>query len=108
VVFEGELGIVIGKAARRSAKRRRWTRVRLHLRQRRHAGRHPAARRVVPAVGARQGLRHLLPARAGVATGLDPATLRVQTTLDGSVRQDYPISDMRFPVERLVSLISPT
>jgi 2-keto-4-pentenoate hydratase/2-oxohepta-3-ene-1,7-dioic acid hydratase in catechol pathway len=41
-----------------------------------------------------------------VATGLDPATLTVRTLLDGEVRQDYPISDMRFSVAQLVSLIS--
>ena len=41
-----------------------------------------------------------------IATGLDPATLTVTTRLNGEVRQQYPISDMRFSVERLVSLIS--
>ncbi|MDB5947688.1 MAG: putative fumarylacetoacetate hydrolase, partial [Ramlibacter sp.] len=41
-----------------------------------------------------------------VATGLDPGTLTVRTLLDGAVRQDYPISDMRFSVPRLVSRIS--
>lgn len=41
-----------------------------------------------------------------VATGLDPATLTVRTRLDGQLRQDYPISDMRFSVAELVSLIS--
>ena len=39
--------------------------VRLHLRQRRDGGRHPEPRRLVRAVGARQGLRHLLPDRPG-------------------------------------------
>ena len=41
-----------------------------------------------------------------VATGLDPATLTVTTLLNGEVRQHYPISDMRFSVQQLVSLIS--
>lgn len=41
-----------------------------------------------------------------VATGLDPAQLRVRTRVDGLVRQDYPISDMHFPVAKLVSMIS--
>ncbi|MDP1566907.1 MAG: fumarylacetoacetate hydrolase family protein, partial [Polaromonas sp.] len=41
-----------------------------------------------------------------VATGLDPSKLVVRTVLNGEVRQDYPISDMRFSVEQLVSLIS--
>lgn len=41
-----------------------------------------------------------------VATGLDPASLVVRTLLNGEVRQDYPISDMRFSVAQLVSRIS--
>ncbi|HRH88332.1 MAG TPA: fumarylacetoacetate hydrolase family protein [Rubrivivax sp.] len=41
-----------------------------------------------------------------IATGLDPATLVVKTRLDGQLRQDYPVADIRFPVPRLVSLIS--
>ena len=30
----------------------------------------------------------------------------VKTILNGDVRQDYPVSDMRFSVQQLVSLIS--
>jgi 2-keto-4-pentenoate hydratase/2-oxohepta-3-ene-1,7-dioic acid hydratase in catechol pathway len=41
-----------------------------------------------------------------IATGLDPATLVVKTWLEGQLRQDYPVADIRFPVPRLVSLIS--
>ena len=41
-----------------------------------------------------------------VATGIDPATLTVKTILNGDVRQDYPISDMLFSAAQLVSLIS--
>ncbi len=41
-----------------------------------------------------------------VATGLDPASLTVTTILNGELRQNYPVSDMRFSVEQLVSLIS--
>jgi 2-keto-4-pentenoate hydratase/2-oxohepta-3-ene-1,7-dioic acid hydratase in catechol pathway len=41
-----------------------------------------------------------------IATGLDPATLVVKTWLDGHLRQDYPVADIRFSVPRLVSLIS--
>ena len=50
---------------------------------------------------------HSIHGRApAIATGLDAATLVVRTRLNGDLRQDYPVSDMRFPVERLVSLIS--
>jgi len=41
-----------------------------------------------------------------VATGLDPATLTVKSVLNGQERQNYPVSDMIFPPARLVSLIS--
>ena len=41
-----------------------------------------------------------------VATGLDPAQLSVRTVLDGQERQNYPVADMVFPPARLVSLIS--
>jgi 2-keto-4-pentenoate hydratase/2-oxohepta-3-ene-1,7-dioic acid hydratase in catechol pathway len=41
-----------------------------------------------------------------IATGLDPAALRVRTILDGQERQNYPVSDMIFPPAKLVSLIS--
>jgi 2-keto-4-pentenoate hydratase/2-oxohepta-3-ene-1,7-dioic acid hydratase in catechol pathway len=41
-----------------------------------------------------------------IATGLDPAGLVVKTLLDGQVRQDYAVADIRFSVPRLVSLIS--
>jgi 2-keto-4-pentenoate hydratase/2-oxohepta-3-ene-1,7-dioic acid hydratase in catechol pathway len=41
-----------------------------------------------------------------IATGLDPAGLRVRTILNGQERQNYPVSDMIIPPARLVSLIS--
>lgn len=41
-----------------------------------------------------------------IATGLDPMTLSVRTELNGDERQNYPVSDMFFPPHRLVSLIS--
>ena len=41
-----------------------------------------------------------------IATGLDPATLSVRTILNGDERQNYPISDMVFPAASLVAKIS--
>jgi len=41
-----------------------------------------------------------------VATDLDPMQLTVRTILDEQERQSYPVSDMVFPPARLVSLIS--
>jgi len=41
-----------------------------------------------------------------IATGIDPAGVSVRTILNGEERQNYPISDMVFQPARLVSLIS--
>jgi 2-keto-4-pentenoate hydratase/2-oxohepta-3-ene-1,7-dioic acid hydratase in catechol pathway len=46
------------------------------------------------------------PLGPAIVTGLDPAALRIRTTLDGSERQDYPTSDMHFAVPELVSRLS--
>jgi 2-keto-4-pentenoate hydratase/2-oxohepta-3-ene-1,7-dioic acid hydratase in catechol pathway len=41
-----------------------------------------------------------------IATGIDPSTLFVRTILNDQERQNYPVADMIFPPARLVSLIS--
>lgn len=41
-----------------------------------------------------------------IATGIDPMTLSVRTILNGDERQNYPVSDMIFPPHKLVSLLS--
>jgi 2-keto-4-pentenoate hydratase/2-oxohepta-3-ene-1,7-dioic acid hydratase in catechol pathway len=41
-----------------------------------------------------------------IASGIDPAKLVVRTILNGEERQSYPISDMIFSVQQLVSRIS--
>ncbi|MCO6418113.1 fumarylacetoacetate hydrolase family protein [Siccirubricoccus sp. KC 17139] len=41
-----------------------------------------------------------------IATGLDWSALSVKVALNGRVRQDYPLSDMIIPPARIVSLIS--
>jgi 2-keto-4-pentenoate hydratase/2-oxohepta-3-ene-1,7-dioic acid hydratase in catechol pathway len=41
-----------------------------------------------------------------IATGLDPAALSIRTILNGAERQNYPVSDMIFSPAKLVSLIS--
>jgi 2-keto-4-pentenoate hydratase/2-oxohepta-3-ene-1,7-dioic acid hydratase in catechol pathway len=41
-----------------------------------------------------------------ITTGLDPERLVVRTILNGAERQNYPISDMIFSAQQLVSLIS--
>ena len=53
-----------------------------------------------------KGFDTFCPLGPAIATGLDPATLTVRTVLNGDLRQDFPISDMRFSVAQLVSMIS--
>lgn len=107
VVFEGELGIVIGKTCKQVAERDALA----------HVFGYTCANDVTVAdilnrdasfaqwVRAK-GFDTFCPFGPAVATGLDPARLTVRTLLNGEVRQDYPISDMRFSVAQLVSLIS--
>ena len=42
----------------------------------------------------------------GIVTDIDPSTLRVQSILNGRVQQDYPVSDMIFSPKELVLRIS--
>ncbi|MDL2284650.1 fumarylacetoacetate hydrolase family protein [Oxalobacter sp. OttesenSCG-928-P03] len=42
----------------------------------------------------------------GIVTGIDPNKLVVKTILNGDERQNYPISDMVFTPQKLVSMIS--
>jgi 2-keto-4-pentenoate hydratase/2-oxohepta-3-ene-1,7-dioic acid hydratase in catechol pathway len=41
-----------------------------------------------------------------IATGLDPATLSIRTVLNDQERQNYPVSDMIFSPAKIVSMIS--
>ncbi len=107
VVFEGELGIVIGRTASGVGEADALD----------HVFGYTCANDVTEAeilnrdasftqwVRAK-GLDTFCPMGPVVATGLDPASLVVTTTLNDEVRQRYPISDMRFSVAQLVSLIS--
>ena len=107
IVFEGELGIVIGKTASCVAEADAPN----------HVFGYTCANDVTHAdilnrdtsfaqwVRAK-GFDTFCPFGPVVATGLDPHTLVVKTTLNGQERQNFPISDMRFSVAQLVSKIS--
>jgi 2-keto-4-pentenoate hydratase/2-oxohepta-3-ene-1,7-dioic acid hydratase in catechol pathway len=41
-----------------------------------------------------------------ITTGLNPEDLVVKTWLNGQLRQEYPVRDIRFSVPRLISMIS--
>ena len=107
VVFEGELGIVIGKACTAVPESQALAHVFGYtcandVTAAEILNRDPTFAQWVRA----KGFDTFCPMGPVVATGLDPATLTVTTRLNGEVRQHYPISDMRFSVQQLVSLIS--
>lgn len=41
-----------------------------------------------------------------IATGVDPMKLRIKTVLNGKERQNYPVTDMFFPPHKLVAAVS--
>jgi 2-keto-4-pentenoate hydratase/2-oxohepta-3-ene-1,7-dioic acid hydratase in catechol pathway len=107
VAFEGELGIVIGKTCTAVPETQALN----------HVFGYTCANDVTVSEilnrdasftqwDRAKGFDTFCPMGPVVATGLDPATLTVTTLLNGDVRQNYPISDMRFSVQQLVSLIS--
>lgn len=107
VVFEGELGIVIGKTAKEVSEAQAMDHVFGYtvandVTVADILNRDPSFAQWVRA----KGFDTFCPFGPVVATGLDPATLVVKTVLNGDVRQDYPISDMLFSVAQLVSKIS--
>ena len=107
VVFEGELGIVIGKTCKQVQEREALDHVFGYtcandVTVADILNRDPSFAQWVRA----KGVDTFCPFGPVVATGLNPAKLVVRTLLNGEVRQDYPISDMRFSVQQLVSLIS--
>ena len=106
-IFEGELGIVIGKAARDVAEDAALT----------HIFGYTCINDVtsLPILRAdpsfvqwtrSKGLDGFGPFGPVIATGLDPATLVVRALVDGVERQNYPISDMVFSAPQLVAMIS--
>lgn len=107
IVFEGELGIVIGTTASSVHESRAME----------HVFGYTCANDVTHAdilnrdgsfaqwVRAK-GFDTFCPFGPSIATGLDPEKLMVKTILNGVVRQEYPVSDMRVSVANLVSRIS--
>jgi 2-keto-4-pentenoate hydratase/2-oxohepta-3-ene-1,7-dioic acid hydratase in catechol pathway len=107
VVYEGELGIVIGKACSGVGEAQALSHVFGYtcandVTMADILNRDPSFAQWVRA----KGFDTFCPLGPAVATGLDPSNLVVQTRLNGELRQSYPVSDMRFPVAQLVSLIS--
>jgi 2-keto-4-pentenoate hydratase/2-oxohepta-3-ene-1,7-dioic acid hydratase in catechol pathway len=107
VVFEGELGIVIGKTCKEVSEENAMNYVFGYTCANDVTvidilNRDPAFAQWVRA----KGFDTFCPFGPVVATGLDPEMLVVKTILNGQIRQDYPINDMLFSVRQLVSMIS--
>ena len=107
VIFEGELGIVIG----RTSKNIGVTQALAHVFGYTCANdvtaadvlpRDPTFAQWVRA----KGFDGFCPFGPAIATGLDVNTLAVRTTLNGSLRQNFPMTDMLFGPAELVSRIS--
>ncbi len=107
VVYEGELGIVIGRRCRAVGE----------AAAARHIFGYTCINDVTAAEIIQRDAAFAQWARAKsfdtfgvfgpvVATDLDPAALTVKLTLDGEERQNYPVSDMIFPPPAIVSRLS--
>ncbi|MFG1182675.1 fumarylacetoacetate hydrolase family protein [Xanthobacter versatilis] len=106
-VYEGELGIVIGKPTTNVSEQ--------------EAAAHIFGYTVVnditaadilnrdptfPQWARAKGIDGYGPFGPWIVTDFDPATAHVRTILNGVERQNYPLADMIFPPARLVSLLS--
>lgn len=106
-LYEGELGIVIGKTARDVSEAQAMD----------HVFGFTCINDVTSALilkadasftqwARAKGLDGFGPFGPVIATGLAPESLTVRTLVNGRERQNFPISDMLMPVPRLVALIS--
>ena len=107
VVYEGELGVVIGKRARAIGEADAAS----HIFGYTCINDVTAAELLFKDASFAQWTRAKSFDTFGVfgpviATGLDPMSLSVRTILNGQERQNYRASDMIFPPAKLVSLIS--
>ena len=107
VIFEGELGVVIGKECRRVSD----------VDAREHIFGYTCVNDVTAVELLNKDSTFTQWTRAKsfdsfgvfgpvIATDLEPEGLVVKSHLNGTERQNYPVSDMIFPPDRLVSLIS--
>lgn len=107
VVFEGELGIVIGKTATNVSEADAAS----HIFGYTCVNDITAAAIITkdptfPQWARAKGYDGFGPFGPVIATDVKPETLTVKTILNGQERQSYPISDMIFPAAKLVSLLS--
>lgn len=107
VIFEGELAIVIGRACKAVNERDALSCVFGYTIANDVTAADVLTRDPSFAHWARaKGFDGFCPFGPVIASGLEPHTLRIRTTLNGQLRQDFPASDMLFSVPRLVSSLS--
>jgi 2-keto-4-pentenoate hydratase/2-oxohepta-3-ene-1,7-dioic acid hydratase in catechol pathway len=107
VVYEGELGIVIGRTVQDASDAEAEAAIFGYTCVNDVTAADVLARDPTFAQWTRaKGYAGFGPFGPAIATGLDPATLVVRTVLDGAERQSYPIADMVFPAAELVARIS--
>jgi 2-keto-4-pentenoate hydratase/2-oxohepta-3-ene-1,7-dioic acid hydratase in catechol pathway len=107
IIFEGELGVVIGRRCKDVPEVEALS----------HVFGYTCANDVTaadvltrdpsfPPWARAKGFDGFCPFGPVIGTGLVPETLEVRTFVNGSVRQHYPLSDMLFSVPQLVSGLS--
>ncbi len=107
VVYEGELGIVVGKAIRDASPAEAKAAIFGYtivndITAVEILNRDPTFAQWTRA----KGFDGFGPFGPVIATGLDPASLWVRTVLNGDERQNYPIADMVFSAATLVAKLS--
>lgn len=107
VVYEGELGIVIGKACSQVSVEAADDFILGYTCVNDITAADIISKDATFAQWARaKGFDDFCPFGPAIATGIDPENLTVRTVLNGAERQSYPIADMIFSAQQLVSMIS--
>lgn len=107
VVYEGELGIVIGTTIRDATRQEAASAIFGYTIVNDLTAADILARDPTFAQWTRaKGFDGFGPFGPAIATGLDPAALVVKTRVNGEERQNYPIADMVFPAAQLVAKVS--
>ena len=107
VVYEGELGIVIGESVLNADEARAAAAIFGYTCVNDITAIDVLTRDPTFAQWTRaKGFDGFGPFGPAIATGLDPATLVVRTILNGDERQNFPIADMVFTPAQLVAMIS--
>jgi 2-keto-4-pentenoate hydratase/2-oxohepta-3-ene-1,7-dioic acid hydratase in catechol pathway len=107
VVYEGELGIVIGRTCGRVSVEQADGFIHGYTCVNDVTAGDIIGKDATFAQWARaKGFDDFCPFGPAIVAGIDPAKLSVRTILNGVERQNYPISDMIFSAQQLVSRIS--